>query len=50
MQKGIDRAKSNLPELPRIINLPERQQRIADGTIKQLNEKTEKNSKKKEEC
>ncbi len=50
LQKGIDRAKSILPELPRIISLPERQQHIADGTIKQMIEKTEKTSKKKEEC
>jgi hypothetical protein len=50
LQKGIDRAKNILPELPRIINLPERQQHIEDGALKQMNEKTEKSSKKKDEC
>jgi hypothetical protein len=50
LQKGLDRARAILPELPRIINLPERQQRISDGMIKQMNEKPSKNSKKKEDC
>ena len=50
LQKGIDRAKAILPEIPRIINQPERQQRIADGALKQMNEKAEKTGKKKEEC
>ncbi|NMC04956.1 MAG: hypothetical protein GYA24_07090 [Candidatus Lokiarchaeota archaeon] len=50
LQKGIERAAVILPELPRIINLPERQQRLADGTIKQMNVLTEKASKQKEEC
>jgi len=50
LQKGIDRAKVIMPELPRIISLPERQQRIADGMIKQMNEKASKSSAKKEEC
>ena len=50
LQKGIERAKGILPELPRIISLPERQQRISDGKIKQMYEKASKSSVKKEEC
>ncbi|MEX2726357.1 MAG: hypothetical protein Q6353_003835 [Candidatus Sigynarchaeum springense] len=50
LRKGIDRAKGLLPELPRLINLPERQQRIADGMIKQMYEKASKSSARKYEC
>ncbi|MBN2150422.1 MAG: hypothetical protein JW839_03145 [Candidatus Lokiarchaeota archaeon] len=50
LRKGIGRARGILPELPRIISLPERQQRIADGVIKQMNEKASKGGVRKDEC